>query len=144
MKFLQLQSKLTVNSFVCTHCGPNSCVLGNLASFWHAVANTDISRRVVFDLKQILPSSLASVKYKCADSWSSDMVTTGHHQSTTGADIQLTTGPSHQVTSCHQFAFLKNAEFMKYTQNFVIASSVTVLISPFMLSLYLEITSSES
>jgi hypothetical protein len=30
--------------------------------------------------------------------------TTGHHQSTTGADHQLTTGPGHQVTACHQFA----------------------------------------
>jgi hypothetical protein len=43
--------------------------------------------------------------------------TTGHHQSTTGADLQLTTGPSHQVTSCHQFALLKNAEFMKYMED---------------------------
>jgi tetratricopeptide (TPR) repeat protein len=43
--------------------------------------------------------------------------TTGHHQSTTGADHQLTTGPSHQVTACHQFALLKNAEFMKYMED---------------------------
>lgn len=42
--------------------------------------------------------------------------TTGD-QSTTGADNQPTAGPGHQVRACHQFALLKNAEFMKYMED---------------------------